>query len=426
MDALTPPQAAGPQGAVNVPLTSAKGTDASVSVLMPTFNRAGYIGEAIASVLAQSHAPHQILILDDGSTDETADVVAGFGEAVEYIRISDNQGKSAAINRGLARATGAYIWVMDDDDVAPADALETLLAPMRADARIGFTYGRLLKFAEAAGGRKVFAPADAEPPSDPRPLFVRLMEDCFITGQPCALFRRECFDAIGTIDETVLASVDYNILLQVARRFEAADVSKVVLWQRQHFGARGPAGFRYRSQQRVKTWMAFDQRLLGSLLPQLALEEFLPKADGGRPLSTIERRRALFQKASIAGRKDLWEIAVVSLAAACAQDGHADLEAIDQQILSKMLGSRYGIDALLGDRRVQRQLAAAAGGGEVGDAIRTAIASLLPFWIGQALRRADLLRAATTAAALYRIAGPRLSSRLALQVVAKRIRGLVS
>jgi hypothetical protein len=392
---------------------------ATVSVLMPTFNRARYIGEALLSVLTQSHAPHEVLVLDDGSTDDTATVCAAFGDRVRHIHLGENKGKSAALNRGLKLASGAFIWVMDDDDIAPPGALAALLAPM-TDPRVGYAFGRLLKFRDHAEGGKLFEPDEPEATYDRRNLFVSLMEDCFITGHPCTLIRRGCFDMIGPVDETVLASVDYNILLQVARRFDGADIGQVVLWQRQHRGLRGPVKLRYRPQQRVARWMAFDARLLADLLPQLALEEFLGRPGPGRPLSPRERRSALFQKAVIAARKNLWDLAFDSLAQARATTDAA-LTHADELILSRMLGSRYGIDALLGAPSLQRRLAQAAGPGRVGRAIRTAIAARLTFWIGKALRRADLARLVRGAATLLRVAGPARSARLALYAVLKNL-----
>ena len=392
---------------------------ATVSVLLPTFNRAAFIGAAIESILRQSHRPHEVIVLDDGSTDETRAVCAAYAPEVTYLRADHNQGKSAAINRGLIQATGEFIWAMDDDDIAPPHALETLLAPLRQRPDAGFSFGQLLKFTEDADGRRAFEPL-ATPASDTRPLFVRLMEDCFITGQPCTLIRRACFDAIGPVDETVLASVDYNILLRVARRFEGCDVGKVVLWQRQHSGLRGPQQLRYRESQRNKRWQLFDNRLLGDLLPNLALEELIRGPAAGRDLTTSERRRAYFQKAVIAARKDLWDIVFASLARARAVSLDP-LDAQDRSILSRMLGSRYGIDVFLGVAQIQRRLCDAAGDDETGVEIRAAVAALLPYHIGQALKDRDPKRAILSAAALCRVLGTLAALQLALDKLSQKL-----
>ena len=88
-----------------------------VSVLMPTFNRGGMLSEALDSVLGQSIPPHQVVVIDDGSTDDTSERVARYGARIDYIR-KDNGGKSSALNLGLTHVTGDYVWVFDDDDVA--------------------------------------------------------------------------------------------------------------------------------------------------------------------------------------------------------------------------------------------------------------------------------------------------------------------
>jgi glycosyltransferase involved in cell wall biosynthesis len=86
-----------------------------VSVIIPTFNRASLIGEAIRSAQAQSYPSKQIIVIDDGSTDDTAQIVARF-EGVEYYR-QTNKGQAAARNLGLQYARGEYIASLDSDDV---------------------------------------------------------------------------------------------------------------------------------------------------------------------------------------------------------------------------------------------------------------------------------------------------------------------
>jgi glycosyltransferase involved in cell wall biosynthesis len=98
----------------------------NVSVILPTFNRCGLIASSLDSLLNQSYPIAEILVVDDGSTDDTEAVVAAFGDKVRYIR-RENGGKNAAINTGLRHVTGELIWIMDDDDLAPADALERLV-----------------------------------------------------------------------------------------------------------------------------------------------------------------------------------------------------------------------------------------------------------------------------------------------------------
>lgn len=393
----------------------------TVSVILPTFNRADYLGEALDSILAQSARPHEIIVIDDGSADGTATVCAAYGPRLRYVRVSENGGKTAALNLGLELAVGNAIWVMDDDDIAPPDALKSLLAPLQADQSLDFTFGSLIKFTTDAQGGRRFEQGSEPRPAGARHLFSHLMEDCFITGQPCALFRRRCFNGIAPFDTSITASVDYNILLQVARRHHGAEIGQVVLWQRQHAGMRGPEAAQYASHERVQRWRKFDSRLLADLLPLLKPHEFLENVTPARPLTPLQTRAALLQKAVIAGRKDLWDVARESLQSGLEAASWAPVGARDLDTLSRFLGSRYGIDIFLGDPRIQREIAAAARHARNSRAVQISIASMLTFWIGQGLHRKNPAYIAKCFGALYRLAGFRGAFKLAFDALNRQL-----
>ena len=87
----------------------------TVSVVIPTFNRSSCIGDAIDSALAQTYSDFEVIVVDDGSTDSTAKVIAGYGRQVRYFR-QNNAGVSAARNKGIAEAMGEWIAFLDSDD----------------------------------------------------------------------------------------------------------------------------------------------------------------------------------------------------------------------------------------------------------------------------------------------------------------------
>ena len=96
----------------------------SVSVIIPTFNRCGFLGRAVDSVLEQTGPSFELIVVDDGSTDTTFDLLAGYGDRIEMIRQS-NLGVSAARNAGIRSARGEYIALLDSDDYWLPGKLET-------------------------------------------------------------------------------------------------------------------------------------------------------------------------------------------------------------------------------------------------------------------------------------------------------------
>jgi glycosyltransferase involved in cell wall biosynthesis len=103
----------------------------TITVIIPAFNRAAWLPETVRSVLSQTVSPLEILIVDDGSTDDTAAVCSQFMEPVRYIR-QDNAGVGAARNRGAAEARGEWLAFLDSDDLWTPDKLEVQLAAMAA------------------------------------------------------------------------------------------------------------------------------------------------------------------------------------------------------------------------------------------------------------------------------------------------------
>lgn len=105
-------------------------TATTVSVIVPTYNRSAWIGATLRTVLAQTHRPHEIIVVDDGSADDTASVVAGFGSEVRYVR-QDNAGVSAARNHGARIATGEFLAFVDSDDLWHPRKVEIQLLALR-------------------------------------------------------------------------------------------------------------------------------------------------------------------------------------------------------------------------------------------------------------------------------------------------------
>jgi len=122
----------------------------TVSVVIPTYNYAHFIGEAIESALAQTYLIAEIVVVDDGSTDNTEEVVTAFGEKVRYIR-QENSGVSAARNNGAKNSSGDFITFLDPDDAWLPEKIERQIAKFREDDSIGLVHCGMREFDSETG-----------------------------------------------------------------------------------------------------------------------------------------------------------------------------------------------------------------------------------------------------------------------------------
>jgi glycosyltransferase involved in cell wall biosynthesis len=199
-----------------------------VSVIIPTYNHAHYVGQAIQSVLSQGYDDYEIIVVDDGSKDNTREVVAQFGDQVRYIW-QENKGLSGARNTGIDAARGSYIALLDADDCWLPGFLSTLVARLEADPELGAVHSGF--FFVDGQGELLPQQGTSTVPDDQ--MYDRLLDGEFFV--PAAvLTRRQCFERVGLFDETLRASEDWDMWLRVARKFRFAGLSQPLLNYRMH------------------------------------------------------------------------------------------------------------------------------------------------------------------------------------------------
>ncbi len=115
-------------------------TASLVSIVLPAYNYDRYVAQAIDSVLAQTHPNFELIVIDDGSTDATPDIIAGYGDAIRAVR-QENAGVNAAVRAGLDLARGTYLTTLGADDFWPEDRLERLAAALDDDPDLGLAWG---------------------------------------------------------------------------------------------------------------------------------------------------------------------------------------------------------------------------------------------------------------------------------------------
>lgn len=202
-----------------------------VSVIIPTYNRADYIGEAIRSVQAQTHRDVEIVVADDGSTDNTADIVGQFGAAVIYIPLPHRGQPAAARNAGLGVARGQFIAFLDSDDLFLPDKLALQLSAFHAHPDAGLVYSNGHFFRDDSRQATGYALDGLPVPSGD--VLPELLQGNFIASPAVALIRRSCLDAVKGFDEnpSFVGVEDYDLWLRVAAQFPvicaAADVAAI-------------------------------------------------------------------------------------------------------------------------------------------------------------------------------------------------------
>jgi glycosyltransferase involved in cell wall biosynthesis len=121
-----------------------------VSVVIPSYNHAAFIAEAVESVLRQTHRDLELIVVDDGSSDNSLEVLAGFSDSRMVVFSQANQGAHAAINRGLREARGDYLAILNSDDAFHPERLEKILQALKTQPRAGLA-GSYIQIVDSQG-----------------------------------------------------------------------------------------------------------------------------------------------------------------------------------------------------------------------------------------------------------------------------------
>jgi glycosyltransferase involved in cell wall biosynthesis len=184
-----------------------------VSIVTPAYNAASYIESAITSALRQTFADLEILVVDDGSTDDTAAIVARVASGDPRVQLlrQPNRGVSAARNAAMRSARGRYFAFLDSDDLWHAGFLEAQIGLLESRPDIDVVTGN----AFVLGGPRDGQPARPFPDPRPHPTTADMIADETAVFIMCA-FRRAVYDTIGGFDETKATNEDYDFWIRAA------------------------------------------------------------------------------------------------------------------------------------------------------------------------------------------------------------------
>jgi glycosyltransferase involved in cell wall biosynthesis len=204
----------------------------TVDIIIPAYNASHYLPIAIESVISQTFEDWQILLVDDGSTDNTAEVVAPFldrlGSKIKYIKQA-NRGLPAARNTAIRTSTAEFLALLDADDMWLPCRLAESVKVLRERPQAGLVYGLItgIDHKNQPGITWLGNLGDADG-YIAQQIYMRKVElPC-----PTITFRRTCVDEVGLFDETMRATEDRDLWLRIALRYEVAFVPKILAYYR--------------------------------------------------------------------------------------------------------------------------------------------------------------------------------------------------
>lgn len=315
----------------------------SIAFIMPTFNRAEYIAEAIGTIVSQMRPQDTLTVVDDGGQDDTETVVRALGLDLKFMR-QKNSGKSVALNLALANTQSDYVWICDDDDLLCPGVVEKFVETIEINSA-DVVFGRYTRFC-MEDGKQVDMGTGYWPDLSKGTINRHILEDVFIHHN-ATLARRRVYEEAGLFDPVMLRSQDYAMYVKLALTCKFSYVDEVAFLQRQHTGVRGPKSQLHDARKTNSVWQKFDKLIFEpfrSDIPLSYFESFYTHGEG----SEITRA-ALLQRACMFGRHGLWAYAIDDLEAAAALAAEKKLNRVEAEICSRMVAGKYGLSGLVVD-----------------------------------------------------------------------------
>lgn len=231
----------------------------TVDVIIPAYNAARFLADALNSVEAQTFTDWRIVLVDDGSQDNTPEVVAPFrerlGDKLLYIR-KENGGLPAARNTAIKNSDSPFLALLDADDVWLPRRLEASLAQFQDRPDVGLVYGFVQRIDAAGNVLDTFATRN--PHGEGRVaayIYMRMLDlPC-----PTVTFRRRCVEEVGLFDETLRATEDRDLWVRIAQHYEVALAPEIVAYYRVSPNAMTTDGDRM-----LKAQLTFVQKHFGT------------------------------------------------------------------------------------------------------------------------------------------------------------------
>lgn len=271
---------------------------ASISVVVPTFNDVGRIGDALSSILNQTLAPVEIVVADDGSDDGTEQFVREFaagqagGVPIRYVRLSSRSGVVAARNEGIALSRGEWIATCDSDDVWAPAKLERQSAFVRAwsgSRRIALlgTYGYNMSDA-----KRLISPAIMGPTTEADYDALRRAGGLFFVIHSSAFYSRADFEALGGYSTEYGAADDYDFFCRMADRGVVINLPEPLVYYRKRAGSVQLS--RFWDQRQGVLRLAENQRRRAVGEAPVGRDEFAAQLASASAFERLRRRKRVW------------------------------------------------------------------------------------------------------------------------------------
>jgi len=199
-----------------------------VSVIIPVHNAADLVADGVASALNQTWPNCEVIVVDDGSSDDTVRRLEPFGDSVRVIR-QEHRGPAVARNTGLRAARGVWAAFLDSDDLWRPEKLARCMAALAAHPAAGVAYTAVW-IHELESGRRYLLPQYTRSGRMAEDLFL----ECRGVNTSTLVVRRSCLDAIGGFDEELFRAQDWDLMLRLAERTDYLHVPEPLTERRLH------------------------------------------------------------------------------------------------------------------------------------------------------------------------------------------------
>lgn len=203
----------------------------TVSAIIPTYNRSAFLREAVASVISQSYPVLEIIVVDDGSSEDIEQALSDIVGPIKVVRHPQNRGHSSARNTGIKAAQGDYIAFLDSDDLWLPEKLEVQMKIFDDSYNVGLVGGGY-EYIKSTGEEVVNKPR--LPPEFPRYEDLAIGLFAFSGSSPIAICKKAVFDKVGLFDENLVLLEDWDMWIRISEHFKVVNPQKRLVQVRMH------------------------------------------------------------------------------------------------------------------------------------------------------------------------------------------------